>query len=263
MQYSKKNLLLSQYFPKLSERKPFLGWFFERKYAILHIVGIMDAGRAAAKAERNREMKELIARYPSLSECAAAIESGRELLIDGFKRGGKLLVCGNGGSCADSEHIVGELMKAFLCKREIPTVFREKLREVADCDAEALANNLQGALPAISLTAHSALNSAYANDKRPDMAYAQQVYGYGRPGDVFLGISTSGNSANVVYAAQTAKAMGLKVMVLAGKNPCRLDAIADVAVHVPEAETYKAQELHMPIYHYWCAACEEAFFGGI
>lgn len=206
-------------------------------------------------------MKELIARYPSLAACAAAIEKGRELLIDSFNRGGKLLVCGNGGSCADSEHIVGELMKGFLYKREISASFRQKLQQVAGMDAEVLTDNLQGALPAISLTAHNAFNSAYANDKRHDMAYAQQVYGYGRAGDVFLGISTSGNSVNVVYAALTAKAMGLTVIGLTGKNACRLDAVADVVVHVPQEETYKAQELHVPIYHYWCAACEEAFFG--
>ena len=207
-------------------------------------------------------MKELIARYPVLGECAAAIESGRDMLIAGFRNGGKLLVCGNGGSCADSEHIVGELMKAFLYKREVSAAFREKIEKVAGEDGKRLADNLQGALPAISLTAHNALNTAYANDKDPEMIFAQQVYGYGRPEDVFLGLSTSGNSTNVVLAAKTAKAMGLKVIALVGGNDCKLDAIADVIVHVPQMETYKVQELHVPIYHYWCAACEEAFFGG-
>lgn len=207
-------------------------------------------------------MKELISRYPSLQACAAAIENGRDLLIAGFRSGGKLLVCGNGGSSADSEHIVGELMKSFLYKREIPETFREALEQVAGADGKLLADHLQGALPAISLTAHSALSTAYANDMNPVMVFAQQVYGYGRLEDVFLGISTSGNSANVVLAAKTAKAMGLKVIALVGKDRCKLDDIADVAVHVPQTEAYKAQELHLPIYHYWCLACEEAFFGG-
>lgn len=205
-------------------------------------------------------IRSLLKRYPELAVCADALETARDLLLECYRQGGKLLVCGNGGSCADSDHIVGELMKGFLLRRPVPDAFRHSLQNLAPDCAERLSDGLQGALPAISLTAHGALLSAFANDMQPDMVYAQQVYGYGKPGDVFLGITTSGNSANVVHAAVVAKALGMKVIALVGECPCRLDEWADAAIHVPRRETYQVQELHLPVYHYLCAACEAELF---
>lgn len=203
-------------------------------------------------------LEELIERYPKLYECKESIISARDILTGCFENGGKLLVCGNGGSCADSDHIVGELMKGFLSKRKIPDTVRAKLGVYSD--GEYLADNLQSALPAISLTAHSGLISAYANDVKADMVYAQQVYGYAKPGDVLIGITTSGNSANVVNAAKVAKVCGMKVIGLTGQKQNLLDDIADTVIHVPQTETFKVQELHLPVYHYLCAACEKRFF---
>ena len=205
-------------------------------------------------------MKELITRYPALSNCSDAIEKAKNILIAAFGSGNKLLICGNGGSCADSDHIVGELMKGFLLRRPVSEKFRLEAEKMFPDNAKYICENLQGALPAIALTAHSGLISAFANDVAADMIYAQQVLGYGKPGDVFLGISTSGNSANVVNAAKVAKLQGLKIIALAGKKQCFLDEIADVVIHAPETETFKVQELHLPIYHYLCAECEREFF---
>lgn len=203
-------------------------------------------------------LNELLNRYPILSECRNEIVKAEEILIDRFKNGNKLLVCGNGGSCADGDHIVGELMKGFLSKRKVSDDVREKL-SVYD-DGKYLADNLQGAIPAISLNLHSGLISAYANDVKADMIYAQQVFGYAKEGDVFIGITTSGNSANVVNAAKVAKMCKMKVIALTGKGENKLDKVADVVVHAPEFETFKVQELHLPIYHYLCAKCEKEIF---
>lgn len=203
-------------------------------------------------------INELIKRYPILEECKEQIILAQKILLDCFESGNKLLVCGNGGSCADSDHIVGELMKGFLLKRKISDNMREKL--AAFDDGDYLADNLQGAVPAISLTAHAALISAFANDVSPDMVYAQQVFGYAKEGDVLIAITTSGNSANAVNAAKVAKACGMKVIGLTGKKENKLDKISDVVIHAPETETYKVQELHLPIYHYLCAKCENEMF---
>ena len=203
-------------------------------------------------------INELLKRYPILEECKKEISLAEEILLNCFRNGNKLLVCGNGGSCADSDHIVGELMKGFLLKRKISEDMRAKLASFED--GEYLADNLQGAVPAISLTAHAGLISAFANDVSPDMVYAQQVFGYAKPGDVLIGITTSGNSANVVNAAKVAKACGMKVIGLTGKKENKLDKISDVVIHAPETETYKVQELHLPIYHYLCAKCENEIF---
>lgn len=189
-------------------------------------------------------------RYPALSVCMEDIENAKELIIDTYKKGGKVLVCGNGGSAADCEHIVGELMKGFLSKR---TVNDERIHE-------ELRNNLQGALPAISLPSQSAILSAFANDVEPDMVYAQLVYGYANENDLLIGLTTSGNSKNVVYAAQVAKAKGAKVLGLTGANESKLSKIADITIKAPETETYKIQEYHLPIYHYLCAEVEKYFF---
>ena len=151
-------------------------------------------------------MKELLERYPMLESCKTDIESAVNLMLDTYRRGGKILICGNGGSCADSDHIVGELMKGFLLRREVGDDFLEKLKKVNPENADYMQKNLQGSLPAISLPAQSAILSAFANDVDADMVYAQMVYGYGNENDLLIGLSTSGNSKNVVYAAQIAKA---------------------------------------------------------
>ena len=193
---------------------------------------------------------ELLERYPKLISCKDDILHAREALIRCYEKKGKLLLCGNGGSAADCDHIVGELMKGFLRKRKVDDQkIPENIRE-----------HLQGSLPAISLCSHTASVSAFINDVEPSMVYAQMLYGYAQPNDVFLGLSTSGNSANVVNAATVAKAIGLETISLTGKNGGTLSEICDVAIRVPETETYKVQELHLPVYHYLCAEVEKHFF---
>lgn len=198
-------------------------------------------------------METLLNRYPSLQACRDDIEKALNLILDTYKNGGKVLVCGNGGSAADSEHIVGELMKGFMLKRpvsdeRIPTHLR---------------SNLQGALPAISLPSQSAVISAFANDVAADMVYAQLVYGYAKENDLVIGISTSGNSKNVVNAAEVAKCVGASTLALTGEKASRLSEICDVTIKVPESETYKVQELHLPVYHYLCAKTEQTMFDDV
>ncbi len=206
-------------------------------------------------------LKSLIKRYPVLSSCEEEILESYRILETAYSKGRKLLVCGNGGSAADSEHIVGELMKEFKLKRKIYSNQEEALKSIDAERGKYLADNLQGALPAIALTGHSALSTAYMNDSESVLIFAQQVNGYGKSGDVFLGISTSGNSQNVIYAAITAKSKGLKVIGLTGKRESTLSTLADVCIKVPETETYKIQELHLPVYHCLCLMLEERFFG--
>ena len=195
-------------------------------------------------------LTELLERYPKLLSCKDDILRARETLIHCYKKKGKLLLCGNGGSASDCDHIVGELMKGFLLKRKVDDKkIPENIRE-----------HLQGSLPAISLSSHTALMSAFINDVEPSMVYAQMLYGYARPNDVFIGLSTSGNSANVVNAAAVAKAIGIGTIALTGKNGGALSKICDVTIRVPETETYKVQELHLPVYHYLCAEVEKYFF---
>ena len=203
----------------------------------------------------------LIDRYPRLNECKEDIRRAYKLLEDTFRSGRKLLVSGNGGSASDSEHIVGELMKEFKLKRKIYQKQANALKEIDAEMGEVLAENLQGALPTLSLTGHSSLTTAFMNDAMPELIFAQQINGYGKPDDVYLGISTSGNSANVLYAAVTAKANGLKVIGLTGAKECKLMKYADICIRVPEIETYKIQELHLPVYHCLCMMLEESFFG--
>lgn len=206
-------------------------------------------------------LNRLIDRYPKLIICREDIWKAYKILEKAYSSGRKLLVSGNGGSASDSEHIVGELMKEFKLKRK---VFGEQATALKEIDSElgqTLADNLQGALPAISLTGHSALQTAFMNDAEPELVFAQQVNGYGKPGDVYLGISTSGNSKNVLYAAVTAKSRGLKVIGLTGSKENKLMKYADVCIRVPETETYKIQELHLPVYHCLCLMLEERFFG--
>ena len=206
-------------------------------------------------------VNHLIDRYPKLIVCRDDIMGAYELLEAAYTNGRKLLVCGNGGSASDSEHIVGELMKEFKLKRKVYSDHAAVLKDIDPELGQTLAEHLQGALPAISLTGHSSLQTAYMNDAVPELVFAQQVNGYGKPGDLFLGISTSGNSKNVLYAAVNAKAKGLKVIGLTGAKENKLMKYADVCIRVPETETYKIQELHLPVYHCLCLMLEDHFFG--
>ena len=204
-------------------------------------------------------MIDLYGRYPVLQECKTDIENAVNAVCDTYKNGGKLLACGNGGSCADCDHIVGELMKGFLLRRKQPDMYK-KYADLGFEDAEYMAEHIQGALPAVSLPHQASLLTAFANDVAADMIYAQMVYGYAKAEDILICLSTSGNSKNVVYAAKTAKALGIKTVALTGHNENRLSEICDIAVRVPETETYKVQELHLPVYHYICAETEKRFF---
>lgn len=203
----------------------------------------------------NSHINTLLLHYPELEGCRKEIQEAAAMLCSCFRKGGKLLLCGNGGSAADCEHIVGELMKGFLLRRPVP----EKIA----CNPELLAEAplLQQGLPAISLTGQPALSTAIQNDIGAQMVFAQQVYGYGRPEDVLLGISTSGNSENIMHAMHVAKALGLHTIGLTGRDGGNLAKICEIAICVPAVETYRVQEYHLPIYHAICAMVEEAFFG--
>lgn len=207
-----------------------------------------------------RHIDLLMERYPSLESAKNDIVAAYLLLEESYKNGGKLLVAGNGGSAADAEHIVGELMKGFKLPRKPEADFAEKLVEENQELGSVLAENLQGALPAIALDGHPALSTAYMNDCEPLLCFAQQVNGYGKSGDVFLGISTSGNSKNVLYAATTAHAKGMKVIGLTGAKDSKLKDMSDVCIKAPQTETYMIQELHLPIYHCLCLMLEDKFF---
>ena len=208
-----------------------------------------------------KHLELLLERYPALRVCKSEIIKAYDILETSFADGRKLLVCGNGGSASDSEHIVGELMKEFKLKRKVFAKQAEAMQAIDPELGATLAQHLQGALPAITLTAHSSLTTAFMNDSEPVLVFAQQVNGYGKEGDSFLGISTSGNSMNVLYAAVTAKARGLKVIGLTGQRDSKLSRLADVCICVPETETYKIQELHLPVYHCLCMMLEDHFFG--
>lgn len=203
----------------------------------------------------------LINRYPKLELIKEDVIKGYLLMEECYEKGGKLLVAGNGGSAADSEHIAGELMKRFKIPRPVDEGFADKLKQIDKERGLYLAENLERSLTAIPLVAHEALTTAYINDVDGKGVFAQQLLGYGREGDVFLGISTSGNSENIINAAVTAKALGIKIIALTGKNDSKISDISDVAVKVPETETYMVQELHLPIYHCWCLMLEERYFG--
>jgi len=207
-----------------------------------------------------KELDLLIERYPKLECCKESITQAYSILEKSYSNGGKLLIAGNGGSAADCEHITGELMKAFKLPRKLKKDFQNKLIEVNSELGEVLAANLQGALPTIALDGHSALSTAYMNDCEPLLCFAQQVNGFGNEKDVFLGISTSGNSKNVLYAAVCAKAKGMKVIGLTGEKENKLEKIADICIKAPAIETYMIQEYHLPIYHCICLMLENHFF---
>lgn len=202
----------------------------------------------------------LINRYPILEKIQEDIIAAYQIMEDCYKSGGKLLIAGNGGSAADAEHIVGELMKGFKFSRKTSKDFANELIHIDGARGQQLAQDLQGALPAISLTSHLALSSAFLNDVSGVEGFAQQVYGYGRKEDVLLAISTSGNSENIMYATVVARAKGMKVIGLTGDKGGELANVSDVAVKAPLIETYMIQELHLPIYHCWCLMLEEKFF---
>jgi len=192
----------------------------------------------------------LYEKYTALEVCREDIEKALELILHTYQNGGKVLVCGNGGSAADSEHIVGELMKGFLLKRPVTD---ERI-------PERLRVGLQGSLPAISLPSQCAILSAFINDVDPEMMYAQLVYGYAKENDLVIGLSTSGNSKNVVNAIEVAKCLGVKTLSLTGSKESKMSELSDVTIRVPETETYKVQEYHLPVYHYLCAEVERILF---
>lgn len=213
------------------------------------------------KTEIYKHIEVLVNRYPVLNSVKDEIVEAYFLLVESYKNEGKLLIAGNGGSAADAKHIVGELMKGFKLPRKLNENFTDKLISENEELGTVLAESLQGALPAIALDGHPALSTAYMNDCEPLLCFAQQVNGYGKAGDVFLGISTSGNSKNILYAATTAHAKGMKVIGLTGAKDSKLTQMSDVCIKVPQTETYMIQELHLPVYHCLCLMLEDEFFG--
>ena len=208
-----------------------------------------------------KHLQRLFERYPILKGCESELTSALAILTTAYETGNKLLVCGNGGSAADSEHIVAELMKGFQKPRRISDSDASRLAESAGALGTVIAGKLQAALPAISLVSHVALISAVANDTAAEMAFAQQVYGLGKPGDVLLGITTSGNSSNVINAVAVAKTFGLKTIILTGRTGGKVAPMADTAIRVPADAVADIQELHLPVYHWLCIEVEEKFFG--
>ena len=210
----------------------------------------------------DKHIELLLQRYPMLDAVRQDIVNAYLIMEESYQKGGKLLIAGNGGSAADAEHIAGELMKRFKTPRPVSEKFAKSLKAVDAKRGAELAKNLECSLMAIPLVAHEALTTAYINDVDGLGVFAQQLFGYGREGDVFLGISTSGNSKNIMNATVVARAQGIKIIGLTGENGGELANAADVTVRVPATETYMIQELHLPIYHCWCLMLEEHFFGG-
>lgn len=205
-------------------------------------------------------LTQLIERYPALEVCREDIAQAYEILKECYDHDKKLLIAGNGGSCADADHILGELMKSFKKRRPVDDALRARLIEADPEGGSELADKLGYSLMALSLTSHQSLNTAFANDMDGDYIFAQQMLGYGREGDVYLAISTSGNSKNVLYAVPVAKAMGIKVIGLTGKNGGKLKGMADCTIVAPAQETFMIQEYHLPIYHALCLMLEETYF---
>jgi D-sedoheptulose 7-phosphate isomerase len=205
-------------------------------------------------------LDELVSRYPSLAAVRGQVDAAFHALVDCYAAGGKLLVCGNGGSAADADHIVGELMKGYLSPRRLPAAAREKLRAADPELGPVLGDKLQGTLPAINISAISAFATAFGNDVAGELAFAQAASGYGRPGDVLLGISTSGNAANVRAALVVARALGMRTVGLTGAGGGRMAGLCDILIAVPASRTFEVQELHLPVYHCLCAMVEARFF---
>lgn len=213
------------------------------------------------KASTQNIIENLTVRYPALKGCKADLLHAIELLINCYKNGGKILVCGNGGSAADAQHIVGELMKGFVLPRTLSSEKQTAIQSTFPESSQYLIDNLQETLPAISLLGETALTSAYSNDKAPDLVFAQQVLGHGNAGDVLLAISTSGTSRNVVYACEIAKIQNMQIIGLTGAFGGKMKEFCDVTICVPSDITYQIQEYHLPIYHVICLALEEEFYG--
>ncbi|MHB1001619.1 MAG: D-sedoheptulose-7-phosphate isomerase [Armatimonadota bacterium] len=213
------------------------------------------------KTSTIKRLDNLIDRYNALSPLREQITEAVTILCECSRSNGKVLVCGNGGSAADSEHIVGELMKGFVLPRPVPQADIETMRVSGIEDWADLAMNLQQGIMAISLNGHLSLSTAVLNDNDPYMAFAQQVYVYGQPNDVLIGLSTSGNSRNVVNAMKVAKAFGLRTIGFMGEKTSVMDRYSDALIKVPERETYKVQEYHLPVYHTICLMLENEIFG--
>ncbi|MEA1876087.1 MAG: SIS domain-containing protein [Bacteroidota bacterium] len=210
--------------------------------------------------KKKEDIYDLINRYPELESCKEDVEHAIQAIIKCYSNNGKLLICGNGGSCADADHMVGELMKSFEKQRPIDNKLRNSLLSVSNERGKSIAGRLQMALPAISLNAHASLYSAIANDIDAEIVFAQQIAGYGEKGDVLIAISTSGNSQNIIDAAITAKALGLTVIALTGQNGGKMKQYCDIAVCVPADNTAAVQEFHLPVYHTICRIVENRFF---
>lgn len=204
-------------------------------------------------------LKDLIRRYPALKSCERDLENSIEILAEAYHEGKKILICGNGGSASDSEHISGELLKSFMLKRACSEEDRNKF-EMAGEDGLRLFNNLQKGIPAIPLSSLSSAMTAYMNDCDPELVYAQLVFALGKSGDVLISISTSGNSKNIYFASRTAKILGMRTIALTGESGGELNGICDICIKVPETETFKVQELHLPVYHFLCAGLEAELF---
>ena len=215
------------------------------------------------KKSTMEKIDELIERYPALAVCEEDLRAAVTAICDSYRAGNKLIICGNGGSASDSEHVVGELMKGFLLPRKLGEDMKKKFQSACPDSCDYFMENLQGTLPALSLVNQVALNTAFANDQAPDLSFAQQLLGMGNEGDVLLAISTSGNSTNVIYALDMARAKGVKSIALTGKSGGRIAAksLADITIRVPDDETFRIQEYHLPVYHMLCIAAENEFFG--
>jgi len=206
------------------------------------------------------ELVDLLARYPALAVCEGAMASAIALLISTYEHDGTVFTCGNGGSAADADHLVGELLKGFVRRRPLPIADRAALSSVAGVDGDYLASRLQCGLRAMSLMSQQGLSSAVANDLGGDLGPAQQLYGMGRQGDMLIALSTSGNARNVALASRVAKLKGIPVVGMTGMMGGQLAELADICIKVPERETYRVQELHLPVYHALCRAVEAFFF---
>lgn len=230
-------------------------------YKEFWVKGIRIMGKKELDTRLDKHIDLLMLRYPQLCCICQEIVDAYLILEECYRNGGKLLIAGNGGSAADSEHMMGELMKSFKLPRPLTHEYADRLRDVDPKRGNVLAKTLAASLPAITLVAHEALSTAYSNDVGGNGGFAQQMLGLGKAGDVFLGISTSGNSNNIMDATVVARASGIKVIGLTGQTGGALAKVADVAVKVPETETYMIQELHLPIYHCWCLMLEDKFYG--
>jgi D-sedoheptulose 7-phosphate isomerase len=213
------------------------------------------------QAENLSHWSHFIEKYPGLAAIQKEISSSHDLLASCFRTGNKVITCGNGGSAADSEHIVGELMKGFLLRRELTAQQKEPFQRIFPQECDVLTSNLQQAFPAISLVSAPSLSTAFGNDMNSDFIFAQQIFGIGKSGDVLIAISTSGNSKNVLWAAKVGKIQGIHVIGLTGENGGELAEVADICLKVPATNVVDIQELHLPVYHLLCMLIEETLFG--